>query len=78
MNEADTYIEAAQLNNEVITGDVGYIGSPLTGEFLHLGMKATVIEIIKDGIRDVIHAIRTGLICSPHDQRYRNAQFIVQ
>jgi nucleoside-diphosphate-sugar epimerase len=31
-----------------------------------------------DGIRDVYHAIRAGLISNPHDQRYRNAQFIVQ
>ena len=31
-----------------------------------------------DGIREVLHAIRTGLISDPHDQRYRNAQFIVQ
>ncbi len=31
-----------------------------------------------DGIREVLHAIRTGLISNPNDQRYRNAQFIVQ
>ena len=31
-----------------------------------------------DGIREVLHAIRTGLISNPHDQRYRNAQFLVQ
>jgi len=31
-----------------------------------------------DGIREVLHAIRTGLIVNPQDQRYRNAQFIVQ
>lgn len=31
-----------------------------------------------DGIREVLHAIRTGMISNPHDQRYRNAQFIVQ
>ncbi len=31
-----------------------------------------------DGIREVLHAIRTGLISDPSDQRYRNAQFIVQ
>jgi nucleoside-diphosphate-sugar epimerase len=31
-----------------------------------------------DGIREVLHAIRTGLISDPHDPRYRNAQFIVQ
>jgi nucleoside-diphosphate-sugar epimerase len=31
-----------------------------------------------DGIREVLHAIRSGLISNPHDQRYRNAQFLVQ
>jgi nucleoside-diphosphate-sugar epimerase len=31
-----------------------------------------------DGIREVLHAIRSGLISNPNDQRYRNAQFIVQ
>ena len=32
----------------------------------------------EDGIREVLHAIRTGLISNPLDHRYRNAQFIVQ
>jgi nucleoside-diphosphate-sugar epimerase len=31
-----------------------------------------------DGVREVLHAIRSGLISNPQDQRYRNAQFIVQ
>jgi nucleoside-diphosphate-sugar epimerase len=31
-----------------------------------------------DGIREILHAIRTGLIANPQDQHYRNAQFIVQ
>ena len=31
-----------------------------------------------DGMRDVFHAFRASLISNPHDQRYRNAQFIVQ
>jgi nucleoside-diphosphate-sugar epimerase len=31
-----------------------------------------------DGIREVHHALRSGLISNPNDQRYRNAQFIVQ
>lgn len=31
-----------------------------------------------DGIREVLHAIRSGVISNPHDPRYRNAQFIVQ
>jgi nucleoside-diphosphate-sugar epimerase len=32
----------------------------------------------EDGIREVLHAIRSGLIRDPQDQHYRNAQFIVQ
>jgi nucleoside-diphosphate-sugar epimerase len=32
----------------------------------------------EDGIREVHQALRNGLISNPHDQRYRNAQFIVQ
>jgi nucleoside-diphosphate-sugar epimerase len=32
----------------------------------------------EDGIRDVLHTIRSGMISNPYDQRYRNAQFIVQ
>lgn len=31
-----------------------------------------------DGVREVLHALRSGLISNPHDQHYRNAQFIVQ
>jgi nucleoside-diphosphate-sugar epimerase len=31
-----------------------------------------------DGIREMLHAIRTGLISNPHDPHFRNAQFIVQ
>jgi len=32
----------------------------------------------EDGVREVLYAIRTGLISNPQDVRYRNAQFIVQ
>jgi nucleoside-diphosphate-sugar epimerase len=32
----------------------------------------------EDGIREVHQALRNGMISNPHDQRYRNAQFIVQ
>jgi len=31
-----------------------------------------------DGIREVLNALRAGIIRNPDDQRYRNAQFIVQ
>lgn len=33
---------------------------------------------VDDGIREVLHALREGLISNPYDPRYRNAQFIVQ
>jgi nucleoside-diphosphate-sugar epimerase len=33
---------------------------------------------VDDGVREVLHALQTGLIKNPHDERFRNAQFIVQ
>jgi nucleoside-diphosphate-sugar epimerase len=33
---------------------------------------------VDDGIREVLHALRFGIIRDPKNQRYRNAQFIVQ
>lgn len=33
---------------------------------------------VDDGIRDLLLALKAGLIRNPHDERYRNAQFIVQ
>ncbi len=33
---------------------------------------------VDDGIRDLLYALKTGLIRNPLDERYRNAQFIVQ
>jgi len=33
---------------------------------------------VDDGVREVLHALQTGLIRNPQDQRYRNANFIVQ
>ncbi|MBN2500666.1 MAG: NAD(P)-dependent oxidoreductase [Anaerolineales bacterium] len=33
---------------------------------------------VDDGVREVLHALRDGLIRDPHDERFRNAQFIVQ
>jgi nucleoside-diphosphate-sugar epimerase len=32
---------------------------------------------VEDGVREVLHAIRSGIIENPQDQRYRNAKFIV-
>jgi nucleoside-diphosphate-sugar epimerase len=33
---------------------------------------------VDDGVRELVHALRTGLIHDPQNERYRNAQFIVQ
>jgi hypothetical protein len=33
---------------------------------------------VDDGVREVLHALQDGLIKNPHDERFRNAQFIVQ
>ncbi len=41
-----------------------------------LGFQAELT--VEDGIRELIHVLRTGLIRNPQDERYRNAQFIVQ
>lgn len=41
-----------------------------------LGFKTRLT--VDDGIREVLHALRDEVFSNPHDQRYRNAQFIVQ
>jgi len=41
-----------------------------------LGFKAN--RTVDDGVREVLHALRDEVFSSPYDQRYRNAQFIVQ
>jgi nucleoside-diphosphate-sugar epimerase len=41
-----------------------------------LGFKSRLTA--DDGIREVLQALRSGMIRNPQDQKYRNAQFIVQ
>lgn len=41
-----------------------------------LGYQTTLT--VDDGVREVVNALRSGLIRDPHDERYRNAQFIIQ
>jgi nucleoside-diphosphate-sugar epimerase len=41
-----------------------------------LGFETTLT--VDDGVREVLFALKSGLIRSPGDDRYRNAQFIVQ
>jgi hypothetical protein len=33
---------------------------------------------VDDGVREIVHALRMGIIREPLHERYRNAQFIVQ
>jgi nucleoside-diphosphate-sugar epimerase len=41
-----------------------------------LGFETTLN--VDDGVRELVHALKSGLIRNPHDEKYRNAQFIVQ
>jgi nucleoside-diphosphate-sugar epimerase len=41
-----------------------------------LGFETTLS--VDDGVREILHALKTGIIQNPTDQKYRNAQFIVQ
>ncbi len=41
----------------------------------NLGFEAE--KTIEDGVREVLHALRNGIIDNPQDERYRNARFIV-
>jgi nucleoside-diphosphate-sugar epimerase len=41
-----------------------------------LGFETTLN--VDDGVREVLFALKSGLIRNPTDDRYRNAQFIVQ
>lgn len=41
-----------------------------------LGFETTLD--VDDGIRELLFALKAGIIRNPHDEKYRNAQFIVQ
>jgi nucleoside-diphosphate-sugar epimerase len=41
-----------------------------------LGFKAGLT--VNDGVREVVHTLRMGIIRNPQDERYTNARFIVQ
>jgi nucleoside-diphosphate-sugar epimerase len=38
----------------------------------------TAALTVDDGVREVVHALRTGIIRNPQDEKYTNARFIVQ
>ena len=41
-----------------------------------LGFETTLT--VDDGVREVLHVLKSGIIRNPTDEKYRNAQFIVQ
>ena len=41
-----------------------------------LGFETTLT--VDDGVREVLHVLKTGIIHDPTNEKYRNAQFIVQ
>lgn len=47
-------------------------------EKIHRELGFTTTLTVDDGVREVVNALRSGLIRNPHDEHYRNAQFIVQ
>lgn len=57
-------------------GDMGDITVSFAKIRNELGFSAELT--LDDGVREVLNALRMGLIREPHDPRYRNAQFIVQ
>jgi nucleoside-diphosphate-sugar epimerase len=57
-------------------GDIGDITVSFEKVRRALGFEAKLT--VDDGVREVVHALRTGIIREPQNERYRNAQFIVQ
>ncbi len=57
-------------------GDMRDISVSFEKIWKELGFEAQLT--VDDGVREVLRALRFGLIRNPQDQRYRNAQFIVQ
>jgi nucleoside-diphosphate-sugar epimerase len=57
-------------------GDMRDIAVSFDKIVCELGFNAALT--VEDGVREVVHALRTGIIRNPQDERYRNARFIVQ
>ena len=47
-------------------------------EKIHRVLGFDVTLSVDDGIREVLHVLKSGIIRNPVDEKYRNAQFIVQ
>jgi nucleoside-diphosphate-sugar epimerase len=69
----ETFVEYKDLT---FGGDVRDITVSFEKIRRELSFKATLT--VDDGVREVVNALRLGLIREPQHERYRNAQFIVQ
>ncbi|NCP88341.1 MAG: NAD(P)-dependent oxidoreductase [Anaerolineae bacterium CG_4_9_14_3_um_filter_57_17] len=65
-----------QYKNLTFGGDMRDITVSFEKIQRELGFKATLT--VDDGVREVVTALKTGMIRNPSDERYRNAHFIVQ
>ncbi len=67
---------AVQYKDMTFGGDMRDISVSFEKIHRELGFDPTLT--VDDGIREVLNALRMGIISEPKDSRYRNAQFIVQ
>ncbi len=65
-----------QYKDMTFGGDMGDITVSFARVRTQLGYKT--MHKLDDGVREILNALRTGLIREPYNPRYRNAQFIVQ
>ena len=62
--------------NLTFGGDIRDISISFEKIRRELGFKAEMT--VDDGVREVVHTLRTGILRNPQDEKYTNAQFIVQ
>jgi hypothetical protein len=66
----------------VIYKDISFGGDmrdiSVSFEKIHKELGFETALTVDDGVREVLHALRFGLIRDPKNQQYRNAHFIVQ
>jgi nucleoside-diphosphate-sugar epimerase len=65
-----------QYKDMTFGGDMRDISVSFDKVYERLGFETRLT--VDDGVREILHALRDGVFSNPYDQRYRNAQFIVQ
>ena len=69
----ETYVQYKDLT---FGGDMHDI--TVSFEKIRTGLGFTTALSVDDGVRELVNALKTGIIRNPYDERYRNAHFIVQ